>query len=470
MAAVDVENILKGLQLGQQKANEARQRDLEQQRITLEDKTRSAEMVDRQQRLIQEKKISDAQMQLAQKAADLSHLTSLTQLGAAAKSGVPIPGATYSDANQGGGGAVAFSGANNSAGQQIQAPQPSNNAIPIGQQYQNIQLPVNDSSGQPITIPNVASLDVQAGQQAARERVLNAPAEESKTREQLAQIAGEQTKSLAMKDLDYKRVEDAKAADFAREVQRNSTQIYIEKMRNDSAERVAKAKNQGESFDVEPLIDDAMHGHLSQEELNKMAISKSDKSRIMSGVLQQGGRIFTQTQKDLTPDLINAVKVVPLMDDFLSNQSQTTNWFSAQLGGLGSTFDSHLNNLQDQIKSQTMAIAKTVQGAKGQRIMNLELQLAQGGFVPKRNQTVSENIDRRNNYVKGLQDIVKAKLDGVPAKQANLTMQDIGVLDIPILDPKTGKPIKNVQQQIQQNPQPQLSPAAIELMKKHGIQ
>src|ERR1035437_2844503 len=355
MAAVDVENILKGLQLGQQKLNEQQQRTLESQRIAAETEAEQAR-IEQQKGDLQERK---RQFDIATKATQAMHNLTIAQetqrLSEGAMRGMPIPGATVTDANQGGGGGVAFGGANNGAGQQIQAPQPSNNAIPIGQQYQNVQMPSYlNIDGQPnnVTLP---SPETFAGQQAARERVLNAPAEESKTREQLAQIAGEQTKSLAMKDLDYKRVEDAKAADFAREVQRNSTQIYIEKMRNDSAERVAKAKNQGESFDVEPLIDDAMHGHLSQEELNKMAISKSDKSRIMSGVLQQGGRIFTQTQKDLTPDLINAVKVVPLMDDFLSNQSQTTNWFSAQLGGLGSTFDSHLNNLQDQIKSQTMA-------------------------------------------------------------------------------------------------------------------
>jgi hypothetical protein len=333
------------------------------------------------------------------------------------------------------------------------------------------QIPMGD--GQPPLQMTLPTPNAYATQQANIARITNAPAEEAKTRESVATQSAMTDKLLAGKAADDERVQAAKAQDFLRETQREKAQadlqLQLERMRTASAERINASKNNGSSIDVEPLIQDGVNGNLSQEELNRMAITKQDKAMITNGVLQAGGRLYTQAQKDVIPTFVNAVKTVGNMDEFIANQPQSKNWLAAQIGGLGTAFDSKLNNLQDMIKADTMAIAKTIQGAKGQRIMNLELKLAQGGFVPKRNQTLEENVIRRNQYVQSLQDVVRANLSSLPPESVNATLQRLGILDIPMLDPSTGKPIQRTGG-TQSTTTNQTNPAATHVWTPNGIQ
>jgi len=464
MAQADVNNILEGLRQHAQKVQAAGQLALEQSRLDAEKEQKKKELEFQQKQIDATNKLAQGHLDLAKKAVDIAAQTHASQLEQQyQQTGNLPPGSKVEPNDTGGGGGVGFLGAGTQATGQTVAPQPDNGNQSTQGLYSDITLPVTDSNNNPIKLSQVANPTVFAQQQVDRQRVLNAPAEETKTRE-----------LLASKEQDEERLKESKAADFSRFMMQKMYDDQRRKEQDDAAfarEKykaandltIAKLKLAGDQTDLSPYISQAQNGELTTEGIKKLPIKPVEQMKIMNGVIQPGGRVINDATQQTLKDMATISTAIPNLDSALATLKD--NPILARTPGTQAYKD--YNEALHQVELVLPQVGRIIAGDKG-RMSNQQIKYAEGAFLPSRNPIgtdIKTNIKNRNDFVNTMNDVIKSHLAGMTPEHQALLKENFGV------KPLTPFGISPGLDNQQQGQQPQgLSPAAIELMKKHGIQ
>lgn len=418
-----IQNILHGLQIAD--ARKARQATLaiEQQRANTESEAAKARAQEAKDRLAEELRQHNLAHDIAQQTLNLNKKLGEAQISgemqkigeSVANTGVVPAGATLSPA--------------------ATSPQ-GGNYTPINPQAATSQTLVMPG-GQQLSIPTPQGMaDVK--------RTLMQPEIEASK----AKIGQEQAARLA------EIKEQGEQARLTAESQK-SWQMEIARMQRDSAESIAKAHDATLRFTAQlpysffaqtglsvgqvgdllkPYVEGMYNGSISPQDLKADFAAKGmagADAAVMGAVTKAGGvplnpkqvqtinsfGIFPQIIKNID-DLIDALPKTPGMSQ--SSHAQ------AALKGLTTLGDQNISVLKANLESQIGRVALVVGGDQGQRLQKALLSSSEEGYQPSRLMSTDANIKRRNNFVETVKNILDTQLRGVPDKQKQAILNNLG--------------------------------------------
>lgn len=315
---------------------------------------------------------------------------------------------------------------------------PGGQVAPMGSGPTGDFSPVDQTkaTGAQITIPGMEDLGpiqvatplVAAQKEAERSRITMAPAEEAKTREAVALTQARSQADQASDERDFRRAAAMKIYDDDRADKKLKADAELARLQRASMERIAAINHPTETgLDLSPIADDLIQGKNSLEGLNKLSLSKLDRTKLINAVTGSGARILNQKQMDLVDDYPQIIGAIPFMDEIIRQQPQSTNYLSSKLGGAVSTFDTSLRGVEKELDARASVVARFLR-EKG-NLSNQDINRVMGMF-PSRFDTVEVNTKKRNDFVKELGKIVDAKLDNLSPAQRNVIKKRIGLLDV----------------------------------------
>lgn len=387
MSMLEVQEILEGLKNAQARRMQNNQLALEQQKLQQDQEAQEEELKIRHQELDQQ----DRHFQITAKAAMALHQMQIAEhkqkLAQDLQSGLAVPG-----------------------------------AIPLTPQTsdgtQVVQLPqMGDEDPSTISVNPTAFAKTQAD----LARIVLEPKEEAEAKKQDA--IGKRAQELQDK-------KDAAAEQRTQEHDQamlSRTQLMVMK-----ALEAARLKNDADpqnQVDLSNYVQSAMNGGMTQDDVNKLAISKNDKQRLMSMVTSMGGTVLTKDQKKAIDDAKTSVQAINLVDQFLNQIPDS----SSNLGMLknlpGNATKPKLRQISQELDQMTPGITRTTSGLN--RVNQNELVWNRNGFKPNLTLPKTDNISKRNDFVDFTLRGIDEQLKGIPAAQRSLIKKEIGALDIP---------------------------------------
>jgi len=439
MAQDAVNAILEGLKTHQAKVLQQTQLAIEKQRADAQTEAEQARIQQQQDQLEQAKKEFDANHELAKKAADLMHLQVMNKFGQQyQETGIAPPGASFQPTVQGSGG-------------------PASPVNPAAATSQLMSIPgVGDMQ--------VATPEANATRQAGLQRITGAPAEEAKTREEQAKQVAETVRQVALKREDLDRLNASKQYD--REVRKEQMDAEMARLKytQDQENYRARLKNQGDQTDLSPYMAQALNGEMTQEDIKKLPLKPVDQMKIINGVVAPGGKVINNSTKQNLQDMSTISTAIPQIDQTL--QLLKNNPVQVRLPGTDA-FKQYNQSIQ-QLELILPQVARVIAGDKG-RLTNQQMELANGGFIPSKNPLKSDlksNIKNREDFVNLMKDILNNHLTGMSPEHKALLKQNFGIKPLGAFGAasETQGPPQGVSDPIK------LSPAALQLMQKYGIQ
>lgn len=415
MAQAEVDHIIEIMKNAAQKQLQQQQLKIEQQRADAATEFEKARIKQDQETLKQRKAEFDANFDLAKKAADVMHMQSMQQVIAGLKKGETIPGETISPAAS-----TLPSGEANYT--------PINPAQATSEVH---QLPYNLGS---VTIPTQVE---EARRQAKIYEIANAPIEASKIK--LAKEAEQARSDLAEqnKQYDFIRSITQKIYDDDRADAKNKNEMAMKKLELASQERVAKMRAGGDTQIHPGIIKQAMEGDVTREDILKM-YNQVDQVRIQNEILNQGGNLLSNKDKELVGDFSQMVQATKYMQDLIANQPQISSegnfarLKSHVAGPYKRLTDSNLAAIEQEIKGRSTLIARGFAKEKG-NLSNQDIVRAQN-MLPKVSEPVDANIKKYNDYIMEVDKAFRDKLSHLPKKQVDILRQKVGLLDVKLYD------------------------------------
>lgn len=460
MAQADVQGILEGLRIHQQKVIAQRGMDIQQQQADSQREAEQSRAEQQKEQLEQQKealKQRAKEFEITSKAAKAVHDFNIFQetqkLGQQAMSGIPITGAKATPVASSTGGEPNFSPVNpNQAGAQTA-----------------YTLPIQDSSGQPMMIGPFPKPEDVAKQQADLEKIRDRPKVDAKIEESRALQSDLLNKQNEAKDADFKKMLIQKKLDDNRaELDRQSRERM--NAATNAAHLAGMKLTKGlpqewQDYDVTPHVQDALNGDLSREDFARVVLPKEVKQAIEVGVKMGGGVFLDKKQQDVAADYKALGGIVGIMDQLLGVIPKTEakgllSGVKTGAVGLLHTFDKDISSLQNQLEGHATVIGRTV--SKDNRVSDQDAKRVGMGYFPKANDTYEHNVAKRNQYVKEVNEAIDAKFSMIPKGQREILKQKLGLTDIKPYGlgiPATAAPAQPTQP----------SPAAIEYLKKYGI-
>jgi hypothetical protein len=422
MALDVIDNILKGLQLADQRR--FRQAELEQQKLDRDESSkRYSEEVKHRQAELKERQ---HQFDVTSKAAKALHDLTITQekqkLSEGLLKGIPIPGATTQPAAP-----FTTSG--------IPSIENLNQANQVSQDYQLHTLPIQDSNGNPIQV-TLPRPEVFAEQQANIQRKLNEPETEQKI--EVARAAEAER---------LKRQQELDQSNFLRtlvtqqfEDKRNKERIEADNTRTKwniaSRERIAQLTKGQSGIDLDPYIQDAIDGNLTTEDIRRLPIPKPQQMQLIDSVTHTGARILSNEQRDLVKEFGQLTGAIKYMDEIIQNQgSVETSKIGGYLSGTLKTLDPNVTTPEEELKGRASVVSRFLK-EKG-NLSNQDINRVIGLF-PSRFKPLITNIKKRNDYVKELDSLIESRLPNLTKEQRNIIKKRVGLLDVTEL--KSGQP------------------------------
>lgn len=422
MSAVSsgLDTFLRGI--GQYQANQAKQTELAQTATAEKNRKayQDAQIAAEEERIKNEAALNKAQIEhsqgyldLAKKAANLKTLQDIQSLGSGyTQTGAVPPGATAAPAIAAGGSTTPNA-------------TPMN---PAAAQFQNLTFRGIGNNNEDISTM-VPTPQTAAGMQASIADTLNRP--------KLAEFTAEKGVE-AQKELQKQR-EDAK--NRMAEIQENRNMIMDEaRMNNDARMAQARMEQAGRleiarlnitgglsaeggpsGFPVQGILNDVIHGNLSQEQVKKMYPKQA--TAIFGTVEKMGGQALTQPEQDQLKDFEDIASALPKIAEM--NKIRSDNKFNALIPGTDAykAYEADSKELEGKIP----AISRIISGVK--RFNGQEMKNYIDNIVPGRNPLTtssSQNTKIFNNFVQDiLQDGFNKTLSRVPASQRDLMRGDL---------------------------------------------
>lgn len=480
MAQDIINNILKGLQIHQEKILKQQEQQLERDRLDEQTKQHGEQVKLEHEKLDAANEQFKVNHALIASQAAASMIQAKQAINKSIMEGIPVegdtqtpqvtqgmqqqsqptPGTGYDTTNVGSGGSD--TGVLGNLPQQRMQPTLDINSIqhsiPIGDQTHNVTLPT----------PEQHYRDLAAGK-----RILIAPEEEAKTREALALQSSKNAETEKSKQSDFEReivrllYESSKATEHeAAETARSSATNAAADARN---RYTVDHKDNVDGVDLGPYAQNAFNGTMTQEEIMKLPLPKPAKMLILGAVTGHGGRVLTSKEQASMQDFGTISSTVPQLDRAL----QLLKDHSIKVRTPGTREYKEFNEINGQLELVLPQVARAIAGDKG-RLSNLQMELVNGGFIPKLgliSNDYENNVRRRNDFVKLMNDLMDNRIPGVTPAQKELFKENFNIKDLhPHIEGKSSGTTAAPPQTTTPPTTPGgLNPAAIELLKKHGI-
>lgn len=177
-----------------------------------------------------------------------------------------------------------------------------------------------------------------------------------------------------------------------------------------------------ENFDPQPYIQGALDGTYSNDEIRKLG--KGQAALVNQGIAGTGTVAISPDQKKFLEGLAPALEIVPKMDQV--NGILNQNPIEARV-----PFTETKNNVDNLIQQIQSGVISASTGAFGQsaRAMQQAIKADTGAFTPSSQlgNVSSANQQKRDAYVKLLNDSIDAKLGNLPAGQRQHIKEKLGL-------------------------------------------
>lgn len=406
MAAIDVQNILQGLQQGVIRRRAAFQQQLDQQQ---QDQLNQY----RQQSLEQEQNQFNAQHDIATKNLALTKALKTfdiqQKLADLSSQGSPIAGSTVTPA--------------------------------ADNQTQQVQIPLPQELGGPTTL-NTPTPEAIANRQANLARVTQAPAIEAKIAEGAPGLAASMQRTVLERQSEEKIAANAQAAENWRNRQDIAQRANASRLTAGlfTPEELASYGNMpsGEAGEVNPDLTMAQDAHnklqnglLTEDDLKSM--KPAMKQMFTMQALAQGSHIISKDQVKFLQDLGAAKQTIPLMLDFLDKQPDSVSYAQSLKNKLFNIANPDLTNAENELKSKQATLTRTLGGIN--RLAVPEINFQENSSMLDQKTPKATNAVRVGQFVQALDMAVDAKLGNLPPGQIAHIKQQYGIDKIQKLVP-----------------------------------
>ncbi len=426
MAQDNVELIMRGIQVGQQKKARDEQASLEQQRIDSEVESRKAQIDFHKQELKQQKEFQDAQIEhvktqvdLAKKAADMQRLVTQQQIAQHIMQGGEVPGDVKTPVAQGTGGA-SFSPVNPAAATSIQ------HSITVGPGQPNIEFTAPTEEAQAVKTANL-------------QRILGKPAEEAKTREMQALQDAETTRQVRVaqetgsqrlqeindsKQWDLKRFAATQAAENYRANANNAMKLRIAQMNLTGG---LNAEGTGGGFPAQAIADNVYSGKISEEQLKKMYPKQA--APILSVVQKANGLPITDKEQQNLKDYEAVAAAVPVIKQM--NEIVAQHRVEVLIPGTQAYKD--YTSMYESVLGKVPAISRVLSGVT--RFNRQEMDNYIKAIVPDKNPLKADpstNLRKLNTFATDeVQNAFNTNFSRLPKPQREALKNDVGLNSLP---------------------------------------
>lgn len=418
MAQADVQNILQGLRIGQEKRAARARTELEQQRLEQQRQAQEAEIKIRHESLDEQKRQFDATQKVHAARAALDQMQQKQEITANIMKGIDVPGSSKSPAAFG----------------------PMGGFTPVHPEdatHQVTTLPTGDE----VTTP---TMNEQARQGAAAYEIANKPKEEALRREKGAEEEARAKQAEISKAADFARTMSQKAMDDSRATEDRASREMIAAAGNASREKVARiaASTKGklspewENYDISPHVMDALSGNISREDVSRMTLPPQLKMALIDGVKASGGNLLSKDQQKVASEYSGLVDIVKTMDELLTKIPQNMGKGVmasglASIKGAYAGLDKDITSLEQRLEGNATIIGRTV--SKDNRVSDQDAKRVGLGFFPSKSDLLENNIKKRNDYVQRVNGAIDAKLSTVPLGQRAIIKKKLGLDTLPML-------------------------------------
>lgn len=396
MAQEQVQGILEGLKIAQQRRAENARNSIEQQRLLQESDQRSKELDFQRNELGERKRQFDITTKAAQAMHNLQVLQEEQRISGNLQGGMSIPGA------------VSSPGADD--------------------QHLSYQVPGLDN---PISVLTPEAL--RAKQQADETAKLT-PEHENRMIEINTQATNAQR--LASQQREDQLAQAKVVQDY--ENQRAATHEAGENFRT-SATNAAhiQAAKIGQGLEgltpemITPYVQQGVQGDLTEEQLNKLPLPKGVKSAIVQGVTGAGGALLNNDEQKVTQSFTPISQIVGKLDQY--NAILKQNPAMSRIPGTDAYKQTKL--IGQEIEGLLPNVARVIATDTG-RLSNTQIQMVKGMAEPSKNFLTNDpaiNEQRRNDFLGLSNAIVDSKLSRLPAAQRSAVKQKLGLTKIPML-------------------------------------
>lgn len=456
-----INNILEGLKIGHARRAEQARTELEQQRLQNERDSKEAEIKIRHDSLDEQKRQFDAAQKVISAKAALDSMQQKQEIAKGIMQGVPVPGATQQP--QGGTDQQPFSPIH---------PEDATSVLHT--------LPTGDT----VSIPTPQT---QAKTAASVYEIANKPVEAAKTREALAlqESKNQEDKNKLAEEFGRRQLDNANSLMRERETRasaekialaNNATQLQVAKIAHAGLSNIfGQSSPEQIKAMTDPVIQGMADGTMGYESIKKMFADKGmagGDALVTASFMKNGMVPPSDKQVDFNKNVKPIVDSLPLIQEYINMLPKTTGWLGGQVSGIKNIINTDLDAKLKEIKFNIATVAKNLSGDQGQRLQKALLEPAEGGYLPSKSAPTTANVANFNKLIDVINSTVDSQLGSLTPDQRNhIKANTLGLTKISKLNPD-GTP-KVIQQQGQQpaaGPPGQLSPAAQQLMQKHGIQ
>lgn len=401
MAQDEVNGILQGLVIAQQRRAQDLQNSQATQQLQQQKEYQAGVLKQQQDELKQKTQYEQQQIDLLKKAHALAALKEGRELGASMQQGTPIPGDTKVG--------------------EVTDEQ--------GNTFEHHNVPgLTDEQGNPvpIIIPN--------------RETFNKITQARKTAEEAPAIAGRVQEIETGKKADLERIEASKRADLERQQQiiageneRARQHEQAENLRNaaDQSTRLHVAKIGAGIEGTDPtLITDYVHqainGDLTDEQIKKTIPFKGFQQAITNGVTEAGGQILTKPEQEVKQAFTPVNQIIDKMNQYnqlVRNEGQ----LKVNIPGTDAYKQAKL--IEAEIDGVLPNVARVIATDTG-RLSNTQIKLVEGMAQPSKNFLSSDaktNEQRRDDFVDIVNKVIDSKLSRLPEAQRSAIKQKLAI-------------------------------------------
>lgn len=460
-----VEQIIRGIQVGQRKQATDTELSQRQQQIDSEAESRKAQIEFHKKELENQTKFQEAQiahqgaqLDLAKKAANMEMLKNQQLIAQHLMQGGEVPGDVKTPVGSGTGGA-AFSPVNPSDATSVQ------HSIPMGEGQAPMQM-------------SLPTPEAFAKRQANLEEILAAPKrateeakQKSETERMLSQIHATQTEETLRQQIVARQAQEFETK---REAMRIAGENYRNSVTSGTQMKIAQLPYQffnnmdpqSRAAVVQPSVDAMNNGMMSasqvQKEFNEKGMQGGGMA-VIGSFMKSGGVPPTDNQVKFNTSIKPVIDTLPLIQEYINELPKTGSGPAGLISGVThpDVLNPKLDALYKQIEFNIATVAKNLSGDQGQRLQKALLEPAAGGFLPSKYKATSVNVSNFNKLMGVIESSIDSNNGSMPPQQRAHIKEVLGLTKISPLT-NDGKPLSQPQPQPQQSKQGTWTPQGVQ--------
>lgn len=406
MAQEQVNGILQALRISQERRKDQFAQQLEQQRLNLDTQQKADQLKQQKAELAEHSRQFDITTKAAKAMHDVAILEQEQKLSGNLQNGMAIPGAVST---------------------------PGADADHLTYQVPGIDQPLS-----------VLTPEANRAKQIADKTALEQPEHLNRLDEIDAQAKNAQALALQNKSASLEQMQQMQQFENDRASTHEKGENFRTAATNATHIQAAKIAQGLEGLTpdmITPYVQQAVHGDLTETQLNKLPLPKGVKTAITQGVTGAGGMLLNDNEQQVVQSFTPIQQIVGKLDQY--NAILKANPLKARIPGTDAYKQSKL--VGDEIEGILPNVARVMATDTG-RLSNTQIQMIKGMAEPSKNFLTNDpsiNDQRRNDFLGLSNALIDSKLSRLPEGQRAAVKQKLGITSIPM----AGAPQPQQQQQ-----------------------